>query len=87
MATGVAHRCAARAHEPAQNHVDGAWGEVTDVTQLPTSVLDQLVQYFSTYKRVRRPDNPVSVGSVYGRQEAEKVISAVMSDYAEKYAD
>jgi inorganic pyrophosphatase len=66
---------------------DGAWGEVTDVTQLPASILDQLVHYFSTYKRVRRPDNPVSVGPVYGRQQAEKVVSAAMSDYAEKYAD
>jgi inorganic pyrophosphatase len=66
---------------------DGAWVEVTDVTQLPTSILDQLVHYFSTYKRVRRPDNPVSVGSVCRRHQAERVVSAAMSDYAEKYAD
>jgi hypothetical protein len=26
-------------------------------------------------------------GPVYGRQQAEKVVFAAMSDYAEKYAD
>jgi inorganic pyrophosphatase len=64
---------------------DGAWSEVTDVIQLPGSIVDQLVHYFSTYKRVRRPDNAVSVGSVYGHEHAEIVVAAAMSDYVEKY--
>ncbi|MGH7926637.1 MAG: inorganic pyrophosphatase, partial [Candidatus Binatia bacterium] len=61
---------------------DAVWAEVTDVSQLPSSIIDQLVHYFSTYKRMRRPDHAVLLGGVYGREQAEIVISAAMADYA-----
>lgn len=64
---------------------DGVWNEMSDLAQLPTSIVDQLVHYFSTYKRVHRPGNPVSIGAVYGRDHAEIVVSAALSDYAAKY--
>lgn len=66
---------------------DGAWGAVTDVEQLPPSITDTLLHYFSTYKKVGRPGNPVSVGAVYGREHAELVVTASMQDYVEKYGD
>ena len=66
---------------------DGAWGEVTELAQLPASIIDQLVHYFSTYKRIRRPDNPASIGTVYGREHAEIVVSAAMADYVERFGD
>ena len=66
---------------------DGAWGEVTELAQLPASIIDQLVHYFSTYKRIRRPDNPASIGTVYGREHAETVVSAAMADYVERFGD
>jgi inorganic pyrophosphatase len=64
---------------------DAAWGELSDVSQLPEAIVDQLVHYFSTYKRIRRPDQSVSIGNVYGREHAETVISAAIADYADRY--
>jgi inorganic pyrophosphatase len=64
---------------------DGAWGNVSDVQQLPASIIDQLVHYFSHYKGIGRPDNPVSIGPVYGREQAESVVSAAMADYTQRY--
>lgn len=64
---------------------DGAWGEVAEVSELPASIIEQLVHYFSTYKRVHRPDTAVSVGTVYGRVHAERVVSAALSDYTQTY--
>ena len=61
---------------------DGIWGDITDVSQLPDSVVDQLVHYFETYK-----NKPVNLGKVYGREHAEKVIVASMEDYAAEYED
>jgi inorganic pyrophosphatase len=61
---------------------DGVWGDVSDVSQLPNSVVDQLVHYFETYKA-----KPVSLGKVYGHEHAEKVIAASMDDYAAEYEE
>ncbi|MEJ2181207.1 MAG: inorganic diphosphatase, partial [Gammaproteobacteria bacterium] len=61
---------------------DGVWGDVTDISQLPESVVDQLVQYFETYKA-----KPVSLGKVYGHKYAEKVIAASMADYTAEFED
>jgi inorganic pyrophosphatase len=66
---------------------DAAWCEVIDVSELPVAIVDQLVHYFSTYKRVSRPDHAVAIGSVYGREHAEKVISAAMADYAQRFGN
>jgi inorganic pyrophosphatase len=66
---------------------DAAWSQVIDVGQLPAAIVDQLVHYFSTYKRLRRPDHSIAIGKVYGREHAELVISAAMSDYAERFGN
>jgi inorganic pyrophosphatase len=58
------------------------WNDVTDVSQLPEMVVDQLVHYFETYKR-----KPVSIGKVYGPEHAQKVILASMADYAAEFGD
>lgn len=61
---------------------DGVWGDVTDVSQMPLTVVDQLVHYFNTYK-----NKPVSLGEVYGREHAEQVITASMKDYADEFGN
>jgi inorganic pyrophosphatase len=61
---------------------DAVWGDITDLSQLPVSVVDQLVHYFATYKHV-----PVYIGEVYGREHAEKVVTASMSDYESRFGD
>ena len=64
---------------------DAVFGSVRDVDKLPKSITEQLAHYFSTYKRIRLPDAHVAVGSVYGREHAETVVSAAMADYSEKF--
>jgi inorganic pyrophosphatase len=64
---------------------DAVWGELTDVHDLPRSMIEQLVHYFSTYKHIRRPDNPVSIGAVYGPEHAQAVVRAAMGDYVGEF--
>jgi inorganic pyrophosphatase len=64
---------------------DAVFAAAHDVAKLPASISEQLVHYFSTYKRIRLPDAPVSVGAVYGREHAEAVVSAAMADYSAKF--
>lgn len=64
---------------------DGIWGEVTDIAGLPAAIIDQLVHYFSTYKKLKKPEGGVSVGPVYGRAHAEAVVTASIEDYAGRY--
>ena len=61
---------------------DAVWGDITDVSQLPSQIVDQLVHYFATYKF-----HPVTLGAVYGHQHAEKVIAASMADYHSRFGD
>lgn len=61
---------------------DAVWANITDVSQLPTQVVDQLVHYFATYKF-----HPVELGEVYGHEHAEKVITASMEDYRARFGD
>ena len=60
---------------------DSVWGDITDVSQIPTPVVDQLVHYFATYKF-----HPVSLGPVYGHEHAEEVIKASMVDYLARFS-
>lgn len=60
---------------------DAVWGDVENIEQLTRPTVDQLVHYFSTYKRVRFPEHSIAVGDFYGREHAEKVVAAAMADY------
>jgi len=64
---------------------DDLWADVRDISELPTAIVERLRHYFSTYKVM--PDAPVevSVGSAYGREHAEAVITAAMADYDEAF--
>lgn len=63
---------------------DGAWGQATDMSELPSAIIEQLVHYFATYKRISR-DHSVSIGAVYGHEHAKDVVAAAMSDYAARF--
>jgi len=64
---------------------DGVYGEMQDIADLPTAVVDRLVHYFLTYKQIpeknKRP--PVEVAQVYGRAVAHRVIRQSVRDYQE----
>jgi inorganic pyrophosphatase len=60
---------------------DPIWSHVEVLEDLPSALIDRLRHYFETYKVL--PDQPadVSIGEAYGREHAEKVVLAAMSDY------
>ena len=57
------------------------------VGALPAVLVERLQHYFTAYKLVPGEESKVSLESVYGRQEALRVVQASMDDYAEEYPD
>ena len=67
---------------------DAAYGDWKDISQCPQAVLDRLKHYFLTYKNP--PGSGASrceITSVYGREEAHRVINASRQDYLARYGD
>jgi inorganic pyrophosphatase len=60
---------------------DPVYGDITDVEEIPTILVDRLLHYFSTYKLPRSGRQPVVVGEPYGRRHAESVVDAAIADY------
>jgi len=61
------------------------WERVTDLVNFPTTMLQQLCHYFSTYQAVPGEESNVSVGDPYDRHEAEGVVQAAIDDYNERF--
>ena len=64
---------------------DPVYGEIEDIEDVPAALVHRLVHYFSTYKRSDSGESPASVGTPYGRQHAEQVVEAAISDYRERF--
>lgn len=64
---------------------DNIWGDVQDITDLPSIKTERLQHYFSTYKMVPGKNIDIKVDYVYGREEALKVIAAAQQDYQNHY--
>lgn len=64
---------------------DAVYGDVTELKQLPSALVDRLIHYFSTYKAGRVGQHHVSVGEPYSRARAEAVIEASMVDYQDRF--
>ncbi len=66
---------------------DDIYSDITDVSDLPKSLVERLRHYFMTYKTL--PDEPekVKVGPVYGPEHAAKVILAASADYQDEYGE
>ncbi|HLG03466.1 MAG TPA: inorganic pyrophosphatase [Bacteroidia bacterium] len=61
---------------------DPAYGEFTDVSELPEKLVNRLRHYFLTYKAIPgEQKQTVSIASVYGREEAHEVIRRSLADY------
>ncbi len=67
---------------------DYQWSEAEEIDQLPEVLVERLRHYFTTYKMVPG-DSPetVSIGPNYGREHAEAVIRAAMTDYDDEYGN
>lgn len=68
---------------------DAVYGNFTDISQCPTALMDRLQHYFLTYKSApgASQHKVVEITSVYGREEALKVIRASHADYRAKYPE
>jgi inorganic pyrophosphatase len=60
---------------------DPLFGGANEIAELPPAVVDRLMHYFKTYKLQRSGETVVTVGAPYGREHAERVVSAAMADY------
>lgn len=60
---------------------DNLWGDIRDVSDFPKILIDRLMHYFLTYKRMPGEDMTVSLEKVYGCSEALEVVRASMMDY------
>jgi inorganic pyrophosphatase len=64
---------------------DPVWGEASDLSELPSSLIERLSHYFSTYKMVPGQKNQTSIKSTYPASKAHQVVQAAIEDYQEKY--
>jgi inorganic pyrophosphatase len=61
---------------------DAVFGAIQDISQCPAALVDRLRHYFLTYKQgPDRVGHVVEIASVYGREEAHRVIAASLEDY------
>ncbi|HNX77768.1 MAG TPA: inorganic pyrophosphatase [Candidatus Rifleibacterium sp.] len=64
---------------------DNMWAHVNDISELPAVLVDRIYHYFSTYKIIPGQEIEVHIDRPYGREHAEKVVTASISDYLEHF--
>lgn len=65
---------------------DLAYGHITEISECPAALIDRLKHYFLSYKQLPG-DAPrrVEIADVYGRAEAQDVITRSMRDYDKEF--
>ena len=67
---------------------DAAYGEWSDIYQVPPSLIDRLRHYFLTYKEVPgESGGAVEIAEVYGRRAAHDVINRSRQDYLARFSE
>jgi inorganic pyrophosphatase len=64
---------------------DYVWGGARDIRDVPAVLVERLRHYFLTYKLVPGRRATATVGAVYGRDHAWRVVRAAIDDYAEAF--
>jgi inorganic pyrophosphatase len=65
---------------------DAAYGDWSDIYQVPPTLVDRLRHYFLTYKEVPGESRDVvQIAEVYGRRVAHDVINRSREDYREQF--
>ena len=64
---------------------DNFWGSANSLDDIPSSIVERLRHYFSTYKDVWGEKSTVSIESIYDVEHAYKVINASLEDYTDEY--
>ncbi|WP_299523959.1 inorganic pyrophosphatase [Winogradskyella sp.] len=64
---------------------DEIWNDVDDIADLPNSLVNRLIHYFTTYKALPNEQQSTFVGKPYGAKHASIVINAAIKDYQTKF--
>ena len=57
---------------------------ITSIDELPAHIFDEIMHFFSVYKQLE--NKQTAVKTLFGREEAEKIIQAAIDDYNKLYA-
>lgn len=67
---------------------DAAYGNLKELKDAPSSLIDRLRHYFLTYKlSPDRPEKVVEIVEIYGRDGAHEVIEASVEDYRTHFGE
>lgn len=67
---------------------DVAFGDVSELTDVPRGLVDRLRHYFLSYKQLpSEAPRRVEIAEVYGRAEAFEAINRSILDYRERYGE
>lgn len=66
---------------------DHMWAHVNDISELPSVLVDRIYHYFSTYKLIPGHEVDIRIDRPYGREHAERVVSAAIQDYQEHFGN
>jgi inorganic pyrophosphatase len=66
---------------------DHMWGDIREISELPSILVERLRHYFLTYKDIdpSAPSHQIVINETFGAEHARKVISAATLDYNEEF--
>ena len=64
---------------------DNMWAHVSDISELPSVLVDRIYHYFSTYKLIPGHEVDIHIDKPYGREHAERVVNAAIKDYQDSF--
>jgi len=64
---------------------DNMWAHVSDISELPSVLVDRIYHYFSTYKLIPGHEVDIHIDKPYGREHAERVVRAAIKDYQDNF--
>ncbi|MDX1613179.1 MAG: inorganic pyrophosphatase [Candidatus Promineifilaceae bacterium] len=66
---------------------DNFWGDATDISELPETLVARLRHYLSTYKSLPGQPPTVEIAETVHRDGALAIVEAAMLDYSRAYGD
>ncbi|MEN6482179.1 MAG: inorganic pyrophosphatase [Anaerolineaceae bacterium] len=64
---------------------DNFWESASDITDVPSVLVERLRHYFGTYKLLPGKEQDTYINGIYGAQKAMEVVEAAILDYKDIY--
>lgn len=64
---------------------DEVYGAYSDISELPSGIVERLKHYFLTYKNLPGEKAHIEITNVYGAEEAHEVIMTSVEDYKDSF--